>query len=246
MTERSIKVVDELHGVAIANTPLRREHRPRSRCQQRCGKPLHTLTANRDAARRSTRRQHDESRVQSKRSQRRRLRSTAWLVIAPAIALKRIRKTSQTTTHASSAGMSQHIDTPAELKRLRQQIRTEEARQQLRRLQLESKLHEHYFGGTGSAWGDFVDPSDAFRDADSIGRIFPVGTRWDRQDGRNRPFIWNELDLDWTRAAARWYSAPRPALWRRARTLPRSGAFRRWRVRCRRARGFSMERKEQQ
>ena len=102
-------------------------------------------------------------------------------------------------------------DDPRErLARLREELDLARAQTELHRLRTEAKLLEHYAGFTGYAWGDLVDTGDAFRDADLIGRTLTGASRWDRQHGRNRPWVWNDLDLDMIRGQARLLAVKNP------------------------------------
>lgn len=87
---------------------------------------------------------------------------------------------------------------------LQEQLRIVRTQKAIRKHQAELKLLESFSASyTGLNWGDLVDPFDAYRDADNL-RAFPIGARDDRRDGRNRPFVWSDLDLDFIRGQARW------------------------------------------
>lgn len=96
------------------------------------------------------------------------------------------------------------MSTEQELSEARSQLRLAKVKRALRKTQAELKILEAYTGSfSGNAWGDPVDPMDAFRDYDTA-RAFPIGFPTDRQDGRNRPFVWADFDLDVIRGQARW------------------------------------------
>lgn len=100
--------------------------------------------------------------------------------------------------------------------RIREQIDTLRAERELRALSAENarlqreeafdrRLTESaYYGYSSNQWGELVDPADAYRDSDL--RITPLGTasRHNRRDGFNRPFVWTEIDLDFSREYALW------------------------------------------
>lgn len=108
-------------------------------------------------------------------------------------------------TTPSTNGHRRGLD---ELREEYRALRLEQKIQQARMdLQLQaprqSALREAWASFTGNMWGDFVDPSDAYRDAD-LRAAFPIGNRYDRQDGRNRPYFWTDLDFDLMRGWARY------------------------------------------
>ena len=96
-----------------------------------------------------------------------------------------------------------------QLKQARLAVKLERARAELTSIRANHftatrLLQEGYDGYTGYAWGDLVDPMDAFRDAD-LQRGFPfLDKGYARRDGYNRPFLWSDLDLDLARSTARW------------------------------------------
>lgn len=96
------------------------------------------------------------------------------------------------------------------LPELKEQLRTLRAQKAIKKLQAEVKILEAFSPSfTDNQFGGLVDPFDAFRDADSL-RAFPIGNRDDRKDGRNRPFVWADLDLDYIRGQARWLETRNP------------------------------------
>jgi hypothetical protein len=101
---------------------------------------------------------------------------------------------------------------PLSYREVREQLRIARAQAEIRRLQIETqllgqalpRLQESFLPSyTGVGFGELVDPMDAYRDADQL-RAFPIGARNDRQDGRNRPFVFTDLDLDLARGLGRW------------------------------------------
>ncbi len=119
-----------------------------------------------------------------------------------------------------SAGQLLTVDD--QLREARARLKLARARAELRRLEGDEferewhgrRLEESYWGFTGTGFGAYVDPSDAFRDPDLRGfgsPLLPAGAgRYDRLDGRNRPFIWYDIDLDWMRSQSRWIATRNP------------------------------------
>lgn len=96
-----------------------------------------------------------------------------------------------------------HAKQPATLEELQAELAIANARNELAAAKLINEAWSPSY--TGLNYGDFVDPMDAFRDVDIV-RGNPIGNRLDRLDGRNRPFVWTDLDLDMIRGQARWVS----------------------------------------
>jgi hypothetical protein len=87
---------------------------------------------------------------------------------------------------------------------VREQLRLTRAQIALRKAEAESRLWESFTAPQGGGWGSFVDPYDQFRDIDGRPWLPLGGRRDDRKDGHNRPFVWSEIDLEWSRGLARW------------------------------------------
>jgi len=83
----------------------------------------------------------------------------------------------------------------SQLSGLQEQTALAEQKVRLHRLTAEAKLLESWPGSyTGTAFGDFVDPSDALRNGDEMWQH--AGTIWQqRKDGSNYPFVQNETEL---------------------------------------------------
>src|SRR5438128_118652 len=109
---------------------------------------------------------------------------------------------------ASSNGQA-HGTITEQLREARDLVKLERAKAELTRIKAGNYsasrlLQEGYDGFTGYAFGDFVDPMDAFRDADLQRSVFPFVDRgYARRDGAYRPFLWSDFQLDFERSVAR-------------------------------------------
>lgn len=89
---------------------------------------------------------------------------------------------------------------------LREQLRVARLTTRLAQARAEQQLAES-FANVGMNWGN---PWTNFADPFAIGRgaqnwlPMGAGTPYARQDGRNRPFVWTDFDLDRIRDLARW------------------------------------------
>ncbi len=93
-----------------------------------------------------------------------------------------------------------------ELRETRAAVKLERARAELAQLQATNRLLSESWGGwpdgPGYGWG-VVGP-DGWRDLSAFSGGNPALDRWARRDGYNRPFVWNEIDLAWSRSQARY------------------------------------------
>lgn len=109
--------------------------------------------------------------------------------------------------HRHSQPVNGHGHQPASrLSSLKEQVEESELRARL----AQSRLAESVFApfGYGGSWGDVANPFGYRLDA-SGGLWLPLaaGSLYSRQQGRNRPFAWADIDLDNARSLARWLAA---------------------------------------
>lgn len=96
------------------------------------------------------------------------------------------------------------------LEDLRQQEEIQRTRARTARARIQADLYESLGNTTGGfgfnpGWADLIDPFYARRD--DFGRLWlPLGAGGlhGHQGGRNRPFVWTDLDLDRIRSLAQW------------------------------------------